>query len=95
MEKLTCPKCGLLDKPDLVPTKIHLGAHCKFCGAWIKWVPQGKKLIFYFGRYKDLPIEEVMDIQYLKWAKENIKKQKADWYLAVQNRISELEFLLK
>jgi len=47
MPGLTCPRCTATDEPDLRYLTYeseadgrHLGAYCRHCTRWIRWVPQ-------------------------------------------------------
>ena len=94
MEQLKCPSCNHTGEPELAPSKQHIGAYCKQCGAWLKWMPQGDPK-FYFGKYSGTLIKDCEDLAYLKWFKENIRQKGYSLRIAVDNRISELEFKLK
>ena len=57
-------------------------------------MPQGDPK-FYFGKYSGTLIKDCEDLAYLKWFKENIRQKGYSLRIAVDNRISELEFKLK
>jgi hypothetical protein len=48
---------------------IHIEATAPCCDGFIKWMPQGKDPVFYFGKYKGMTIAEVvkLDLGYVHW----------------------------
>ena len=43
-QRIQCPACGWTGWPKLarkaVPDGFHVGAYCRQCGSWIKWLTQ-------------------------------------------------------
>ncbi len=68
-------------------------AYCNGCNSFIKNIPYDQPKL-YVGKYKGIPIDAIEDLDYLKWANENLRLSS---YVgtAVKSRISQLEYLSK
>lgn len=84
---LTCKKCGTIDEVVISEQGNHVRADCRACGAFIKFVPQGKPPVLYFGKYKGREISTLKskeEVDYLNWVivqtwcQKNVKKQIED-----------------
>jgi len=70
-----CTRCGLVNDYKTVRNGNHLSAYCNSCNAYIKHLPQGKPMIFYFGKYKGRELASLVEkdeLAYLQWAYRNI-----------------------
>ena len=96
MEDLKCPNpnCQAINEYYTEMKANNNVARCSKCDAFIKNIPQGGDPTFYFGKYKNQKIKDIEDINYLKWALENIKLT-SSMRKAIQDRIAQFEFLAK
>lgn len=94
MEQIVCQQCGSVGDYRTELKANQLTAWCNSCGGFLKNIAQNKPK-FYIGKYKGEFIHDVTDLQYLRWFKENIKKQPAAMRKALTDRISELELILR
>jgi hypothetical protein len=92
MADITC-KCGAVNNYRTESKANNIVAYCNKCGAYIKNLPYDVPK-FYVGKYKGIPIDEIEDIPYLKWAVETLRLT-SSVKMAVLSRISQLEYLLK
>lgn len=93
-ETLFCQNCS---KHTTFYTELKSNqntARCTECGTFIKNIPYQPPM-FYVGKYKGIPIDEIEDIGYLQWALQKMSNLKGRTRDAVQSRISQLEFLGK
>jgi len=93
MDTLFCPNCKD-QKEYFTELKSNQNtARCLTCNTFIKNVPYQKPML-YVGKYKNKPIEELDDLNYLQWAEKtlNVNSRTKD---ALRSRISQLEFLAK
>lgn len=94
-EEIICKKCKtsdfhLEDKTFRNGTK-HIQATCNICKERIKYVSSNKEIkSIPFGKYKDVPLKEIMDIKYLNWVTVNVKMSK-NFKTAVEKRIEDLK----
>ena len=93
MEQLICPKCKSTEYYTEVKANNNV-ARCSKCDTFLKNIPYEQPK-FYVGKYKDKPIGEIDDLQYLKWAHEKMSNLNSRTKKAIQSRISQLEFLAK
>lgn len=93
MQSVTCLKCGLVDDYKTERKANNDVAYCNGCGAYIKNIPRSEPAL-YIGKYKNIPIKDIEDIPYLKWA---IKELKLSQHVrtAIEKRISEFENLAR
>lgn len=94
METLFCPTCKE-EKEYFTELKSNQNtARCIICNTFIKNIPY-QKPSFWVGKYKGKPIDEIQDLDYLKWAIQkmnNLNKRTKD---AVSQQILKLEFEAK
>ena len=93
MEELICKNCGPTTDYYTELKSNQNTAWCGKCNAYIKNIPY-KKLALYVGKYKEVPIEEIEDIPYLKWALEKMTL-KPKIKEAISQRISQFENLAR
>lgn len=94
METLFCPTCKE-DKGYYTELKSNQNtARCITCNTFIKNIPY-QKPSFWVGKYKGKPIEEIDDLNYLKWAIEKMSNLNHRTKEAIQSQISKLEFEAK
>lgn len=72
----------------------HTTAYCSGCDSYIKNIATSKPA-FYIGKYKGTIIEEVNDLGYLKWARENMTSLNPRQLEAVIARIHSLTEMLR
>lgn len=89
---IVCNKCGLIDQYTTELKSNNLVATC-LCGAYIKNLPQDKPT-FYVGKYKGKAVDEVDDLGYLKWYRDNFQRQTQRMKEAIKAQIDRLSFLL-
>lgn len=89
-----CNKCGSIDDYTTEQKANNLVATCNGCDSFIKNIPHDKPK-FYFGKYKDIPIADISDLQYLVWARDNMNKINNRTRNAINDRINDLNSLLK
>lgn len=87
-EKIVCPSCGAEDKFTTEFKHSQQTAFCTECGTFIKNIPYQKPR-FYFGKYKDVLVEECTDIGYMEWFLSNTKP-KPYMKNAVKKQISKI-----
>lgn len=94
MSEVKCQSCQTVDEFYVVESGPHLKALCNHCNRYIKFVSREEEPCLYVGKYKKIPIKDIEDIPYLKWAlttldlKDKVKS-------SIQNRISSFEHLAK
>lgn len=89
-EDVVCRNCGSINNITITEKGGQLVARCNHCDKFIKNIPQGAPQQFYFGKYKGVPFEKLIDLSYLKWANEKVKLG-AKAKDALLNRINQLE----
>ncbi len=85
--------CKCCNKSDfrLENSGPHMKAICNITNKYIKFVSYAEPA-FYFGKYKDIPISKITDLNWLEWAyNELIMNDKTAQ--AVIDRIDELKKL--
>jgi hypothetical protein len=95
MGEVICLRCQTTNEFYVVQSGPHLKAMCNNCNQYIKFIPQEKEPPkFYFGKYVGQYVHEIEDIQYLRWAVNNmtLKQPMKD---AIQKRIDSFEHLAK
>lgn len=69
----------------------HWRQECSVCKKFLKYVSQGEKdpmeAKFYYGKYADCKIMDIEDINYLKWAYENLKTLKEHQITAIEIKL--------
>lgn len=91
---LFCNNCKSHQNYYTKENGVHLTAYCQTCDTYLKNVPHQPPM-FYVGKYKGQLIEQIDDLQYLKWAKENMTSLSAYLREAVSDRIYSLENMLR
>ncbi len=61
-------------------------ARCAECDSFIKNIPYQEPQ-FYIGKYKNIPVKQIDDMNYLKWALKEMRLNKS-MKEAIQERIS-------
>lgn len=89
-KQVVCTNCGLVDDYSTELKANNLVAHCNGCGKFITNIPYQVPM-FYFGKYKGIPIASIEDLSYLQWAIKNIEKLSAHVREAIEHRISSLQ----
>lgn len=92
MEDITCARCGAVNDYYTEVKANNNVARCNQCDGFIKNIAYDKPKLF-VGKYKGIAIDEIDDLNYLKWAVANmvtIGKKVRD---AINQRISQLEFI--
>lgn len=88
MDKLFCKKCQK-DVDFYTEVKANNNvARCSECDSFIKNIPYEEPK-FYVGKYKNIPINQIIDKNYLEWAAKEMKLSKS-MRDAIKQRISEL-----
>lgn len=90
---IVCNKCGLVNDYHTIKKANNQVAYCNGCGSYIKNIPHDVPKL-YVGKYKGIPINQIEDLQYLKWAESTLRLT-SSVKAAVLSRISNLEHLLK
>jgi hypothetical protein len=94
METLFCKKCNSEQEYYDIPTPPHISAYCGSCDSFIKHVPKtipdSTDVCLYFGKYKGTKIKDCTDVNYLKWALENVDSLKPNIKKALEIRIKQL-----
>lgn len=93
MEELICPKCGSTTDYYTELKSNQNVARCNNCDSFIKNIPYQKPQL-YVGKYKGMPIDEIEDMSYLRWALDKMKLSAAI-RKAIETRISSFEHLAK
>jgi phage FluMu protein Com len=93
MEDVTCQRCQTTNEFYIEESGPHLKAMCNHCNRYIKFVSKEEPKL-YVGKYKGVPIKDIEDMGYLKWALTTLKIN-ATVITAIQNRISSFEHLAK
>lgn len=93
MEQIICNKCGAVDKYYTELKSNNNVARCSECNSFIKNIPYQQPK-FYFGKYNGVPVSEMTDMGYLKWALKEMKLTKV-MRDAITKRISHYEFIAK
>lgn len=68
--ELFCKKCGQNCNVFIEVKSNNHCAYCSQCGGFIQNVPYDEPRM-YFGRYKDMKIEDIDDKPYLQWVLDN------------------------
>lgn len=89
-KEIVCTNCGLVNDYRTELKANNLTAYCNGCDRFITNIPYHPAM-FYFGKYKGVPIEKIDDLSYLQWAISNIQKLSAHIRQAVEQRISSLQ----
>ncbi len=95
MGEVIFQRCQTINDFHVVPSGPHLKAICNNCGRYIKFVSQEKEPPkFYFGKHVGKYVHEIEDMQYLKWAVNNLtlKQPMRD---AIQKQIDSFENLAR
>ncbi len=103
VDDVVCKKCGLVNDYRIIEkpffskpviegeqAKFHKTAYCNGCDSYITHLSQNKPQMFYFGKYRNVPVDEVTDVNYLNWALGNIPKLSQKMKDAIGNRINQL-----
>lgn len=90
---IVCNKCGLINDYHVIEKANNKVAYCNGCESYIKNIPHDVPKL-YVGKYKGIPISEIEDLNYLKWAVGTLRLT-SSVKMAVLSRISSLEYLLK
>lgn len=72
MDDIVCRQCGTLNDYHVIEKGVQHTAFCNSCGAYIKNIPYATKLCLYFGRYKEVDLNDFNTpdhISYLRWCK--------------------------
>lgn len=94
MDTLFCPQCRE-QKGFYTELKSNQNtARCNDCNTFIKNIPYEQPK-FYVGKYQGKEIGSIDDLNYLKWAVENMRNLKGRTKEAIAQRIAQLEFLAK
>lgn len=89
MEDIVCPNCGQVGNHKTELKTNQLTCYCGGCGKFIKNLPQSKPKMFW-GKYKDHYIDEITDIGYLQWVRDNVKMSER-YRNAVREKIANLK----
>ena len=89
--EIICKNCGSVDDYSTEMKSNQNVATCNGCGKFIKNMPQGKPMLFHFGKYKGTRIDECPDYQYLIWimTKCQLKKNVMDAIAKQANLLDE------
>lgn len=91
---IICKKCGTVDDFWTEKKSNNTCAFCMSCGAFIKNIPtEAPKM--YIGKFKGVAIENICDIGYLQWARDNMQALNGRQLEAINNRIHELQTLYR
>ena len=93
IENIKCNKCGAENNYYTEVKSNNNVCYCGNCNAYIKNLPYAEPML-YVGKYKNKPISEIEDMQYLKWALKEMKLS-AVIKKAIELRISQYEHLAK
>lgn len=93
MGNITCNRCQTTNEYYVEESGPHLKAVCNNCHTYIKFIAREVPKL-YVGKYKGIPISEIEDIQYLKWALETLRLTNTI-KMAIQSRITTFEHLAK
>jgi predicted amidophosphoribosyltransferase len=93
MEELICPKCGPTTEYYTELKSNQNVARCLKCDSFIKNIPY-KKPMLYIGKYANVPIEEIEDVGYLKWALKTLTLS-SGIKTAIQKQIDRFEHLAR
>jgi len=91
---ITCTKCGSVNDYYTKQNGPHTTAYCNTCDNYIKNIPSAKPA-FYVGKFKGTNIEEVNDLGYLIWARDNMTSLNQRQLQAVTDRIRSLSEMLR
>ena len=70
MQGIICQHCGTIDEYHTEMKSNQQTAWCDNCGRFIKNIPYSKKFCLYFGKYKEVSLDEFTEpehISYLNW----------------------------
>ncbi len=90
---IVCAKCGSINDYHIIRKSNNEVAYCNGCQAYIKNIPHDKPKL-YVGKYKGIPIDEIEDIPYLKWALGTLQLT-TNIKMAIQSRITTFEHLAR
>lgn len=93
MEDIICNKCGLVNDYRTERKANNDVAYCNGCDSYIKNIPRDVPKL-YIGKYKDIPISEIENMGYLKWALKELRLT-GTVKAAIEKRISEFENLAR
>ncbi len=93
MEEITCQKCGSKEYYTELKSNNNV-ARCSKCDAFIKNIPYSEAVL-YIGKYKGQRVDDIEDLDYLKWALENMSTVGKRIREAMQKQIDRLEFINK
>jgi hypothetical protein len=93
MLELICPKCSSKEYYTELKANNNV-ARCSACDTFIKNIPYDQPK-FFVGKYKNQNIGDLDDLGYLKWAHKEMNNLNERTKKAIQERISQLEFLAK
>lgn len=88
-EKLTCKVCGSKNY-YIKQNNMHSSAYCKDCNNYIKHI-RTQPAMLYVGKYAQIPIDKINDLDYLIWAYNKMNKLSAFTKEAINNRIKTLK----
>lgn len=91
--EIKCNKCGIINDYRTVEKSNNRVAYCNGCDSYIKNIPYDSPKL-YVGKYKGIPIKEIDDLNYLKWAIKTLTISESV-RSAITSQISHLEFLAK
>ena len=91
--EIKCQKCGSEEYYTELKANNNV-ARCSKCDTFIKNIPYEKPKL-YVGKYKGIPIDEINDLGYLKWANEKMDKLSKSVRDGIQKAIDKLEYLGK
>lgn len=66
-ENVVCKSCATKNEYYTEQVGIQLKAICNHCDGYIKFIPQDKPQVIYFGKYKNTLISKLTDKQYIEW----------------------------
>lgn len=89
-----CKQCGSVDDFRTEQKANNNCAFCNTCGTFIKNIPTDVPRM-YVGKFKGKAIQDIDDLQYLKWAYDNMTALNARQKDAVKDRVYSLENMLK
>lgn len=87
---VVCKKCGSVDNYRTELKHNQMCAYCNDCGSYIKNIPYSPPK-FHFGKYAGEFISDITDLNYLRWAINNLERLNQRTHDAIVKRINELE----
>lgn len=70
MEDITCQRCSTINEYYTEQSGNHIKAICNHCKNYIKFIPQGKPVVIYFGKYQGRELQSLKEkdeVNYLNW----------------------------